>query len=333
MSERPYFNNIIVIPRLRVQNANAISSPLTHGFPAMSAFTGLMWALERKIQSAGMDIFFHAVGVVAHDTHEQVTDSYIKTFRLTRNPIAKDGSTSSIAEEGRMHMTISLVFAVQSEQLNADDVETVNTIKQIIESMRIAGGTVLPTRTDQPKQPARLTQPRVIPITSDADTNDNYRSLKRLILPGFVLVERQDLVKERWNDMRQQKPESSKLDALLSLSRFNWHWQAKLDEADEIDEADESKKGEWQHDRKDSGWLVPIPVGYGALSDLKEPGTVSNTRDQTTRFRYVESVYGLGEWISPHRLHSVKQFLWYPEYKPDNGVYRCSNDYLITTPK
>ena len=48
MSQRPEFTHLLVLPRLRVQNANAISSPLPHGFPAMTAFLGLMWALERK---------------------------------------------------------------------------------------------------------------------------------------------------------------------------------------------------------------------------------------------------------------------------------------------
>ena len=36
---------ILVLPHLRIQNANAIGSPLTHGFPSITAFTGLMWAL------------------------------------------------------------------------------------------------------------------------------------------------------------------------------------------------------------------------------------------------------------------------------------------------
>jgi hypothetical protein len=39
-----------------VQNANAIASPLTHGFPSITAFTGLMWALERKLAQAGMPL-------------------------------------------------------------------------------------------------------------------------------------------------------------------------------------------------------------------------------------------------------------------------------------
>ena len=52
MSTCPDFTHLLVLPRLRVQNANAISSPLTHGFPSMTAFLGLMWALERKAVAA-----------------------------------------------------------------------------------------------------------------------------------------------------------------------------------------------------------------------------------------------------------------------------------------
>ena len=40
---------ILVLPHLRIQNANAIGSPLTHGFPSITAFTGVMWALQRKL--------------------------------------------------------------------------------------------------------------------------------------------------------------------------------------------------------------------------------------------------------------------------------------------
>ncbi|MEZ5650859.1 MAG: type I-F CRISPR-associated protein Csy2 [Burkholderiaceae bacterium] len=45
ISHRPRFNRLLVLPRLRVQNANAISSPLTHGFSSITALLGLTWAL------------------------------------------------------------------------------------------------------------------------------------------------------------------------------------------------------------------------------------------------------------------------------------------------
>jgi CRISPR-associated protein Csy2 len=73
MSPPPDVRHLLVLPRLRVQNANAISSPLTHGFPAITAFTGLMWALERKARSRGLDVRFQGVGVVCHSHQEQST--------------------------------------------------------------------------------------------------------------------------------------------------------------------------------------------------------------------------------------------------------------------
>src|SRR5690625_2548598 len=109
-------SHLIVIPRLRVQNANAISSPLTHGFPAMTAFLGLMWALERKLQKAGIDVPMNAIGVVCHDHQEQVTEGgFVKTFCLTRNPVNKAGKTAAIVEEGRIHLEVSLVIGINTE--------------------------------------------------------------------------------------------------------------------------------------------------------------------------------------------------------------------------
>src|SRR5690554_6483156 len=102
-------SHLLVIPRLRVQNAIAISSPSTHGFPAMTAYVGLMWALERKQKQSGQDIQLDTIGVVCHDRQEQVTDGgFVKTFRLTRNPVDKAGKTAAIVEEGRIHLEISL---------------------------------------------------------------------------------------------------------------------------------------------------------------------------------------------------------------------------------
>ena len=44
---------LLVLPWRRVQNANAISSPMTWGFPSITAFTGLMIALQRRLEADG----------------------------------------------------------------------------------------------------------------------------------------------------------------------------------------------------------------------------------------------------------------------------------------
>ena len=146
MIQRLEFTHLLALPRLRVQNANAISSPLTHGFPAMTAFLGLMWALERKTYAAGLQhLEFNAVGVISHGWQELTTPGRFKTFRQTRNPIKRDGKVAAIIEEGRIHLDLSLVFALRindwNESRQAADLQAV---AELVAGMRIAGGTVLP---------------------------------------------------------------------------------------------------------------------------------------------------------------------------------------------
>ena len=42
---------------------------------------------------------------------------------------------------------------------------------------------------------------------------------------------------------------------------------------------------------------------------------------------FVESVYSLGECISPHRLTHLAQLLWRAEADEAQGLYRCRNGY------
>ncbi|RMQ42793.1 hypothetical protein ALQ04_02295 [Pseudomonas cichorii] len=318
MADCPKFTHLLVIPRIRVQNANSISSPLTHGFPSMTAFLGLMWALERKLSETGLKLQFKAIGVVAHHHEEQLTQiGFVSTLRLTRNPINKDGSTAAIVEEGRMHMEISLMFAVQSETPPADAEAAQLLARQVrdqLSQLRIAGGSVIPSSTPPHKQ-----QPFMLHMPEDSEARETLFSRIRLrLLPGFTLVDRQDLLEQRHAELQENAPDTSRLDAWLSLSRLNWHSATN---------EDPDKKPQWTHDKKGGGWIVPIPVGYGALGDLQEPGSVINARDGQTPFRFVESLYGIGEWISPHRLHDPEQMLWYADSRPADGLYRCANDY------
>ncbi|MGE7959051.1 type I-F CRISPR-associated protein Csy2 [Pseudomonas sp. NPDC089530] len=324
MTDCPAFEHLLIIPRLRVQNANALSSPLTHGFPSMTAFLGLMWALERKTSAAGLDLQFNAIGVVAHRHQEQITeDAFINTLRLTRNPINRDGSTAAIVEEGRIHLEISLVLAVQSEVLNTDQSAGDSLARQVLDllmQMRIAGGSVIPSTALPSKQ-----RPYLLHLTGDESARyELFNRAKLRLLPGFALVDRQDLLEQRHQALQATAPEATKLDAWLSLSRINWSYS--LDDQD----SDSTTKEKWTHDRKNLGWIVPIPVGYGALGEVLEPGSVGNARDGQTAFRFVESLYGIGQWLSPHRLQSPQQLLWYADSLPEQGLYRCRNDYRPT---
>jgi len=320
-------DGLLILPHLNVQNANAISGPFTHGLPAMSAFLGFMWALERRLVANGMALQFDGIGVICHDYQEHVQDGYIKTFRLTRNPVDKAGETAAIAEEGRVNLDITLVLGVsgaagESRLLGADDKglrALAADIGNTVATMRVAGGTVLPPR----RGPGRHIRPELVELDQRPElAAAQFRYIRRHWLPGFALVSRDDLVAQHTRALQERNPQATQFDAWLELSGFRW---APVAASPTGDAFDPDRKVEWRHGRK--GWLVPIPVGYGALSAVHPPGAVLNSRDGSTPSRFVESLYGMGEWVSPHRLSCPSDLLWYAHNDLQKGLYRCRNDY------
>ena len=325
---------ILVLPHLRIQNANAIASPLTHGFPSITAFTGVMWALERKLAQAGVPLQLHGVGVVCHHHQEQVTQGYVRNFNLTRNPVGKDGSTAAIVEEGRMHLQLTLVLAVsekrtpgtptalvQGNQTQLDDWAA--QAGHLLAGMRVAGGSVLPSRP----VPGKRVGPWMAVVPEDpVAAEKEFRQWRRQWLPGFTLVERDDLLAQRLQALRTTHPTATLLDAWLHAARFN---SQPLTSADGTMPPDGKVTwGDPLRPKGSGGWVVPIPVGYAALTpQAHAAGTVRNARDASVPLRFVESVYALGEWISPHRLTHLGQLLWHAETDDALGLYRCRNGY------
>lgn len=307
---------LLVLPHLRIQNANAISSPLTWGFPAMSAFVGFMHALERRLHDA-LDLQFNSVGVICHDYETQIQPGYVKTFHLTRNPVGKDGKTAAIVEEGRMHLEVTLVLGVDGKSIHETD--AAQAVMDIVASMRIAGGSVMPLLPGQ-----RCYRPELKVLGDEpGDRQKIFHQLKRRWLPGFALVLRDDLLQEHHLERQQAKPDTTLLDSWLDLSRLNWecHQTTTKDE-----NGKEATEVEWQVRRK-PGWLVPLPVGYGALTDIFAPGDVASARDDSTFFCFVESLYSIGQWRSPHHLQAPSDLLWYVDNNLEQGLYRLNNDY------
>ena len=127
--------------------------------------------------------------------------------------------------------------------------------------------------------------------------------------------------------LRETAPQATALDALLDLSRFNWRPVRRAPAPNTAPIPPE--KVEWASEPR-PGWIVPIPVGFGALSELLPAGEVQNARDHDTAFRFVESLYSIGQWISPHRLKSPGDLLWHPVHDTQSGMYRCVNAYART---
>lgn len=331
--EQPAVNGLLVLPRLRVQNANAISSPMTWGFPSMTAFVGVMHALERKLRGS-TGIQFWKVGVVCHGFEAQATQGgFTRSFHLTRNPVDKTGSTAAIVEEARAHLDITLVFEVRLPLGQAGEAQRQALALQIAElvaGMRIAGGSVMPSLAAAGLAERRRFRPYMELVDDDDEQRKKaFRRLGRRWLPGFALVSREDLLQERLAALRQTDGKATVLEAWLSLSRLTHRASKAQKPGGKTGEATEVI--EWAAERH-KGWLVPIPVGYGALSTLHAPGEVANARDDVTPFRFVESVYSIGQWVSPHRLSDPSDMLWFGDCDEASGLYRCINEFRTTVP-
>ena len=283
----------LLFDHVKIHNANAISSPLTYGFPAISGFLGAIHALNRKIESDD-PIYLDGVLIACHDCDVQVyrPNNYADyTFRLTRNPLAKNGDTRSIIEEGRVHLDVSLIVEVKIEDRETlDDVNDqekfINQIRQKLYQQRIAGGQVIEIES--------------VELYSASESLDD---LTQALLPAFVLVEAQQELQEITAELQQKDPNATALDALVETAMLHHHPQ---------------EKDQWQTTsvKQGRGWLVPIPLGYQAISPLFEAGKVEHARSNEHPTQFVECIYGLGKWVFPLRLQdNLSQAFW---------RYKCS---------
>ncbi|MFI0473624.1 type I-F CRISPR-associated protein Csy2 [Halomonas sp. HMF6819] len=321
-------DHLLLLPRLRIQNANAISSPMTWGFPAMSAFVGVQQVLERNLPD-DIKLVFNEIGVVCHHIEPQVTEGgFIKAFHLTRNPVDKSGNTAAIVEEGRAHLEISLLIGVESdgEELGSPERrrEIADRLFEQVQGMRIAGGSVMPSLDTHTRG-----RPELISFDANEDKRaGQWRRLKRRLLPGFALVLRDDLLTAHTATLKAQNEHATALDAWLDFSRLNH--ACHVEQVEDEQSGTIKEVAHWHVRRPYPGWLVPIPVGYGAISELYSPGEVANARDPEVPFQFVESLYSLGEWVSPHRFQTPDDLMWFVENDLGCGIYRLQNDYAKT---
>lgn len=238
-------DGLILLPRLRVEGANAISGPLTWGFPAPSAFTGFVHALHRRVGTD--EVRLEGVGIVCHAFEPQIYQPgpFSRRFRLPRHPMEKDGSPPGTVEEGRVHLTISLLIGVHIDpevefEEEADHNHLAAAVGNAALGMRLAGG--VPRDAHYPASFHELND-------FQSDREAEFRKLRRKLLPGFVLRQRHDLLATHLAQLRSQQPDASALDALMALIRLNVEPVA--------DDPETPDKVTWRARRLQPGWLVP----------------------------------------------------------------------------
>ena len=314
---------LLALRKIQVEHANAVAG-LTWGFPAVSHFVGFCHALDRKLNDESMNSpLLGGCTIICHD-HQVFTDSAygVHTFTQKRHPATKEGKTAPFNEEGRMHLTISLLIELT---LSADEyvdnnehrfIDTpgseeellTNLVKRKAIALRLAGGTIIDI--DQ-----------VTYTSFEGDLESRQKSARRELyrsLPGYALVDRSELLSQHHVNIRKHIPSFTLLQAWLDFGGLRYRSDS---------ENSDDGKSIWKHiELPEKGWLVPIMIGYQALSELLPPGEVKNARDPTVPFRLVEPVHGVGQWISPHRAPNVESLMWNYSYE-DPGEYCLQNNF------
>ncbi len=280
---------LLLIPHLRIHNANALSSPFTIGFPAMTAWLGAAHALQRKLNVQDIPVKFTGVGIVSHQFDLQTykgPGDFEHSIIGTANPVDKDGSRPAFIEEARCHLDASLVIQF-SDIADMPDQGLLQIISQILNTaMKVAGGDILEF--------------------GQLSIHRNFEQLITRLMPGYALIERRELMIEA---MAQGQ---DAMDALIDYLAIHHH----CEQQEQNGEADVS----WSSSRKASGWIVPIAAGFHGISEL---GAAKNQRDPDTPHRFAESVVTLGEFKMPYKMTSPDELLWRYHYDVDNNLYLC----------
>ncbi|MFK5938313.1 MAG: type I-F CRISPR-associated protein Csy2 [Sulfurimonas sp.] len=284
---------LLLLPHIEVHNANALSSPFTIGFPAMSAWLGATHALQRKLNSDGFETLrFIATGVVSHKADLQTfkgVGDYVHSIIGTGNPLDKDGKRPSFIEEARIDLDVSLVIEIDGLEKIDEDRFKERVLHHLLGRMKMAGGDIFSAK-----------KPLLFRV--DESKEDEIIRFRKRLMPSYAIVERKDLMIEA------MESGADAVDAILDY--LSLHHECEV----------EDRKVVWKSERKASGWIIPIAVGFQGISPL---GKAKNQRDANAPHRFAESVVTLGEFKMPYKIKSIDEILWRYSYDEEKSLYLC----------
>ena len=307
-----FLKTLLLLPHVRIHNANALPSPYTIGFPAMTAWLGAVHALQRKLNANNLPVTFTATGVVSHSMDLQTfkgSGDFVSSVIGTGNPLEPksekgnpyNAGRPSFIEEARCHLDVTLIVEIAG--LDIDDHEQLcQQAFHFLNTMKIAGGDVM-----------QLAQLQIIKV--EYGNSKDMAKLTRKLMPGYALIERRELMIEA------MKQGEDALNALLNYLVINNDCH-KDDKTDEVTWSSSRKSAPTEHEgiTKPAGWVVPITVGFQGLTPA---GVAVNQRDSETPHCFGEAVVTLGEFKMPYRFANVEEFLWRYYFDKTNQLYLC----------
>lgn len=292
----------LLLPKIEIQNANALSSLCTIGFPAMTTWMGAVHALERKVRltESLREVRFISLGVISHESRLQVYKNpgdYHYSIAISSNPLRKKGGNTferpPFIEDPRIHLKVSLLIECRGVSEDNKN-ELLETVGDLLPLLKMAGGDVLTYK------------PPAVYFASEDNPGKQKKILHRL-MPGFAVIERRHLLEQAENE------EGDTLDTLLSFLTI--HHEAEINKENEV--------RAWTSKRRETGWLIPLVVGFQGLTRLEK---IKAQRNPNVLHRFAEPVITLGEFKMPYRFASVEEMMWHYEYDENNDLYICKNE-------
>lgn len=202
-------NHYILIDHVQVQDANAIAG-FTWGFPSITHFLGFAHLLQRKMKAHSQfsDIELGGCAVISHD---QRTSTYQHgssvSFTQSRNPPYLDShdkkSPPPIIEEGKMSMTVSLLIEVKDSIAQYGQALEAWINKQCY-LQRLAGGSIQNVKS-------------VSLFSIKSEDTASIRALQRRLLPGFVLINRSELLSQHLEQLQETDSSIELFDAWIDF--------------------------------------------------------------------------------------------------------------------
>ncbi|WP_188151016.1 type I-F CRISPR-associated protein Csy2 [Teredinibacter waterburyi] len=95
--------------------------------------------------------------------------------------------------------------------------------------------------------------------------------------------------------------------------------KATLEQWKHYSEPNDKTPADWEYLPKPStGYLVPIMIGYKAITEVYDNKDIVNTRDSETPVCFVEAAHSIGEWRGVNNFRNAEDIagsLWKYEYK------------------
>lgn len=278
------FHNYLLLKKIKVESFNGFSSDITYGFPAVTAFLGFSHMLERKLNVKYPDLKCLNTGIISHKVNIYTTtiktDKYHKIyFNHMLHPLKKKGLQFIGAS-----LTPEIIGNMECS-LIIDLGQYIISEKNKTEFLTQVQNIVHTSRLAGGNI-SNMELADIISFSSDSSQNKSqWRKIKASLSNGFALIPRQDLMTT-----------DNTFDNFMEKLAIN-------------------KKTD---NRNQPGWIVPITVGYKALTS---PSYVKYQRDIDKEHIFVESILSLGEFKMLRHFTSPKDFMW--QYAINNKFYLC----------